>query len=267
MKVGLVGYGAIGSKVAELLLAKQCGRCTLVAVLVHNAREAPAELARASVPFSADVDAFYTQPFDVLVEAAGQGAVSEHGLRCIQSGRDLFLTSIGALTDEALYGSLRDAAEAEGGGRLLLCSGSMPGLDWLSAATMCGIDNVSVTQQKPHGAWAGTPAEAAAAAATGETTLAESPARVISAEYPKNANVASMLALCTAGLDDTVVRLSTVPGEAGNRVVVHFEGAAGEITINTRSNPSLSNPKTSMIVPFAVAKGLRNLSSKVVLGI
>lgn len=68
------------------------------------------------------------------------------------------MTSVGSLTDEALHNTLLEAAEANNA-RLLLCSGSMPGLDWMGSAALVGTARVAVRQSKPPKAWIGTPAE------------------------------------------------------------------------------------------------------------
>ena len=95
--------------------------------------------------------------WDIAVEVAGQHAVRQHALRCLELGRTFLMTSVGSLTDEALHSELK-AAASKHNTQLLLCSGSMPGLD-MGPAALVGATKVAVTQSKPPKAWIGTPAE------------------------------------------------------------------------------------------------------------
>ena len=202
LRVGLLGCGAINGRVGEALAAGEAGPAALGAVLVRSERaERPAYTGSAEeVCLTTDAEAFFGADWSLCVEAAGQPAVREHAKRCLSLGRDFMITSIGALCDVALYDDLQATAAAHGS-RLILCTGSMPAVDWMGAAAMAGCERVSVTQVKPPNAWLGTPAEEAhdLAALTVPTTLFEGPARDAATLYPKNANVSAMLGIATAG--------------------------------------------------------------------
>ena len=75
------------------------------------------------------------------------------------------------------------------------------------------------------------------------------------------------LAFATAGLDAVEVTLMTDPDNANNTTQVEFEGPAGKIKIEVDGAPSPTNPKTSYVVPLAVIKAIRNLSSRVACGV
>ena len=128
-------------------------------VLVQRERESrPPELPAGTILTTNSEEFFQASNFDVVVEVAGQPAVREHAARCLQLGKSFLMTSVGSLTDEALHNTLLEAAEANNA-RLLLCSGSMPGLDWMGSAALVGTARVAVRQSKPPKAWIGTPAE------------------------------------------------------------------------------------------------------------
>eukprot|EP01047_Picozoa_sp_COSAG01_P010046 COSAG01_NODE_421_length_17271_cov_524.391218_20_plen_102_part_00 len=92
-------------------------------------------------------------------------------------------------------------------------------------------------------------------------------AREAAALYPKNANVAAMLGLATAGLDETVVKLMADPAAAGNLVSLSFEGAAGKLSVQVEAAPSPSNPRTSYVVSLSVIKAVRKLCCATVVGL
>ena len=76
-----------------------------------------------------------------------------------------------------------------------------------------------------------------------------------------------MFALTTVGLDATMVRLMAVPGSAGNKTEIEFEGEAGAARIEVLGAPSPTNAKTSYAVPLSVVKALKNLTSGVFQGV
>lgn len=290
LKIGLLGCGAINSTVAKMIASGEAGPAELKAVLVRKERskEEIQSLVPSSSGSSADADGitdatgllecFTTDPdqffdpdsdWNLCVEAAGQPAVRQYGKRCLQMGRDLMITSIGSLTDDALYQDLSAHAKASGA-RLILCTGSMPALDWMGSAALQDCSQVRVTQIKPPRAWLGTPAEQDhpdLLTLQSPKVLFEGSAREAASTFPKNANTAAMLALTTAGLDHTKASLVADPTATSNRVELYFEGTAGKITVQVEAAPSKTNPRTSAIVALSVVKAIRKLCCPVVVGL
>jgi predicted dinucleotide-utilizing enzyme len=115
MGVAVMGYGAIGKPVAAALLqhthGMNAGEVHLAAVLVSSERPRPPELP-SSVVFTSDPEQFFAAEFALCAEAAGQPAVLAHAERCLRAGRDFLVTSIGALTDDAVAGARHSVASA-----------------------------------------------------------------------------------------------------------------------------------------------------------
>eukprot|EP00536_Pseudo-nitzschia_multiseries_P012909 jgi/Psemu1/33479/gm1.33479_g len=308
LRIGLLGCGAVNSTVARMIADQRAGPAVLRAILVRRERsreeirsmtidpgsqtdsdidnnsdsdnDRPSANNTSSdvdVECTTDADRFFAgscSDWTLCIEAAGQQAVRDYGRKCLESGRDLMITSIGALTDDDLYRELQSAAEANGT-RLILCTGSMPALDWMGAAALgeCGCEddmNVTVTQIKPPKAWLGTPAadhHPDLLSLSEPRVLFEGSSRRAASLYPKNANVAAMLALATVGLDRTETRLLADPRAKGNRIELSLRGAAGTIAIQVEATPSKTNPRTSAIVALSVVKAIRKLSCPVVVGL
>lgn len=275
LRIGLLGCGAINTRVAEMINGGEAGPASLAAVMVRNERTEEERLSLLPCRVvTTSVDEFFdpaTNCWDLCIEAAGQPAVRQHAKRCLEMGRDFVITSIGALTDASLYDDLRAAAEANGS-RLILCTGSLPAVDWMGAAALDddGLAEVTVTQTKPPKAWLGTPAETDhpdLLTLTEPRTLFEGSARRAASLYPKNANVAAMLALATAGLDDTRARLVANPNATANLVEISYRGTAGKLKVEVEAAPSPTNPRTSAIVALSVVKSVRKLCCPVVVGL
>jgi aspartate dehydrogenase len=264
--VALMGYGAIGVPVAAALLDGTHGMgdgtcpCHLSAVLVSTPRPRPPELPP-SVVWTADADEFFAADWRICAEAAGQPAVVTHAERTVAAGRDLLVTSVGALTSDALYDSLIDSASTPAGGTLLVAAGAMPAVDWMASASM-GVPSeqldVTCTQTKPPKSWIGArydsntgePAPDVMDFASIEepVTFFEGTAREAASNYPKNSNIAAMLALATAGLDGTKVKLVADPADPPrNYVGVAFSGPIGRLDVEVEGKQS-ANPRTGKLL-------------------
>jgi aspartate dehydrogenase len=102
-------------------------------------------------------------------------------------------------------------------------AGALPAVDWLSAASLAELESVVVEQIKPSNTWLNTPTEQSfdLMSLSSTTVIHEGPVREATALYPKNANVAAMFGLSTAGLDRTKVRLVADPTATTNKVALN----------------------------------------------
>jgi aspartate dehydrogenase len=261
MRLGVIGYGAIGREIVAA--GRQGGlgpACEVVAVLVRRPR-------RDEPLLTHDPERFLGLHLDAVLECAGHQAVRDHGVRCLEAGADLVLTSVGALVDEALRARLYDAAGAAGR-RLVIASAGIGALDILAAAAVGGLERVTVTVRKDPSAWYGTAAEAACDLATLSTsvTLFDGSVREGAALYPQNVNISAAAALAGIGLDRTRLVIVVDPALRRHAVEIEAEGAFGRFSFAEEVEPSAANPKTGTLVAMALIKTVRQLSLPVVIG-
>jgi aspartate dehydrogenase len=199
---------------------------------------------------------------DLLVECAGHGALIEHVIPALRAGVSAVAVSTGALSDARVYAQLEDAARA-GGARVHLTPGAVGAIDALAAARLGGLDRVTYVGRKPPLAWRDTPAEARVNldSLRESTTIFEGSARDAAALYPRNANVAATVALAGLGLDETMVRLEADPAISENVHSIAAEGAFGRFEITLYGRPLASNPKTSALTVFSVARAVKALAA------
>ena len=256
MHLGIIGLGNIGrSLLARLQGDLEPSRVT--ALVRSGAGVVPVG---ANIPelVHSSADLVALRP-DLVVECAGHAAVRDVALPCLRAGIDVVIVSIGALADEALARSLREAAR-RGGARMILPPGAIGGVDLLAALAATGDCTVSYTGTKPPAAWRGTAAEAI----LDLDRLDEArvffigSARNAALAYPKNANVAATVALAGAGLDATRVTLVADPAASANRHALKVTSPLGSFAIEIENQPSPDNPRTSAATVLSLVRCMRN---------
>lgn len=265
-KLALVGCGAIGSAVIELLRGDAEVRVTQVIVPASHRAEAEGVCGRVA-PLARvleAVDLSDGQRPDLLVECAGHGAVGQHVLPALEAGIPAVVASIGALHDADAMLTL-EAAASRGGTHVSLVSGAIGGIDALAAARIGGLDSVDYVGRKPPLSWRGTPAEQDfdLAALTEPTVIFEGSAREAARLYPKNANVAATVSLAGLGLDRTRATLVADPGVQRNVHRVVAQGTFGRLEITLEGQPLPANPKTSALTVYSVVRAIHNASHAV----
>ena len=254
LRVGLIGHGAIGRVIArELLALAPDAGIELVGVLCRHVEEGEG----LSVPVCTERESLLALEPQLVVEAAGHEAVRAHGPAFLAAGADLLVVSVGALAEVPLLDALESAARRHGR-QVLLPSGALAGLDWLQSARLAGLNRVCYRSRKPPQAWQGTPAEQALnlAEVREATVFFRGTAREAAIAYPKNANVAATLALCTLGLEQTQVELIADPQAGGNVHEIEAQGSVGRLQLQVQNLPAPDNPKTSLVTPYSALRTL-----------
>ena len=263
-KLGLIGAGAIGADVIDLVAREHSGEIEIPAVLVRQPREPDGN----GPNFTNDPEAFFSHQYDAVLEGAGHSAIIAHGARVLNAGSDLIVTSVGAFTDQAVYDGCLEAAQANGT-RMLIASAGIGSLDILSGAAVGGLDEVVMTVRKDPSAWFGTVAEGQydLANMTEPTVIFEGSPRAGAASYAQNVNISAAVSLAGAGLDRTKLIIVADPTIDTHVIEIVAKGAFGQYSFVENVAVSETNRKTGKIVAMAVMKTVRNLISPVVVGV
>lgn len=266
LRVGLIGFGAIGRRLAEAIVAGEAGRCELASVLVRRPeRIDPESVARLGCAVTGDAADFLATRLDLVVEVAGHDALKAYAEDILRQGKDLLLISVGALADPHFEQRLYRAAH-DYGRRVYLATGAIAGLDAISAAAIGGLESVTHSVRKPPAGLL-PPEEVEAAKASGvPRVLYEGPAREAALRFPENVNVAAAVSLAGLGLDKTTVRVVADPTVIRNTHEIDVKGEFGELKILLQNIPT-ENPKTGRLTAMSMVKALRSLTASVVVGI
>ncbi|ANX13827.1 transcriptional regulator [Fictibacillus arsenicus] len=267
LKVGLIGYGAIGKDLATYFDREHGLNAKITGILVRSPE-------KISIPpnercvITNEEDTFFSLGLDVVVEAAGHQSVQQYGVMALAKGAHLVIVSVGALTDDELFSSLKEAAVASKK-QLIIPSAAIAGLDRINAASNHTLEEVKLVSRKPPRAWYGTFVEEKVDLKTIKEPFCvfDGYARESAKLFPESVNVSAALSLAGMGFDQTKVQVFVDPTIEKNSHEVTAKGHFGEVSVKVQNTPLLDNPKSSYIVSMSIVKALKNLSAPVVIGV
>lgn len=254
MRILLVGCGALGTAIARGVAQMHGASLTLFDVDHHKATV----LARETLaPVVKTLDEGLKDA-ELVVEAASQAALKDLAPKVLARGRPLIALSVGALVDAPFLEEVTRLAR-EKGGRLLVPSGALAGLDAVRAAAEGGLDEVTLVTAKP-------PAGFGLKDVTEPRVLFEGAATEAVKQYPKNVNVAAALSLAGVGFEKTRVKIVADPALTENTHTVVARGAFGRLECRVENRPSPLNPASSHLASLAALALVRRFVSPVQVG-
>lgn len=259
-RVGIIGYGAIAKSIITELCVHPVRKHELAAVLTRPSQQ---QEARAALPGAAvvtdDLRRFLDAGLDVVIEAAGQQAVRDLALSVLERSRELQILSAGALADAPFRDEIEKAA-ASHRARVTIPAGAMAGFRGLLALRHAGLKSVTYTSTKPPAAWRGTRAENTVALdrIDAAVELFSGSAQQAALQFPKNANLAAVVALAGLGFERTRVRLIADPATEYNSGHIHARSDVGNLDVTLSGPASGANPKTSEVTAWSVIAALHN---------
>ncbi|HEV3246653.1 MAG TPA: aspartate dehydrogenase [Beijerinckiaceae bacterium] len=263
LRIAIAGYGAIGQSLAASLKAGIPG-IALTAIASRDAQRLraalPSDTGLRVVPVAELCD-----HADVIIECAPAAALSSIAVPALEAGRSLIVLSCGALLDNE---HLVELAKAKGG-RILVPTGALLGLDAVLAAAEGKITSVTMTTRKPPGGLAGAPflvkRNIDVAAIKEPTLVFEGSAREAARGFPANVNVAVALSLAGIGPDRTRIAIWADPTVRRNTHFIEVESDAASFSMKIEGVPS-ANPRTGRMTAQSVVALLRKLRAPLAIG-
>jgi aspartate dehydrogenase len=263
-RVGVVGLGVIGREVCRALDDGITGLALAGATARDRDRGEAFLRTLAAKPPYLPIDALIDAT-DLLVEASTQAPLRAWAPRALEAGKTLMVLSCGALVGRDDWVSLARAH----GGRILVPSGAIGGLDAVKGARVGTITSVTMETRKPPAGLAGAPYVVAngidVMALTEPTLIFAGPATEAVAGFPANVNVLAALSLAGVGPSRTTIQIYAVPGLARNTHRITVEGEHGRVTVEIENVPS-ENPRTGRLSYLSAIAMLRDLDSTLRIG-
>ena len=263
LRIGIAGYGAIGRSLAAALDRGVPG-LALSAIASRDETRLRAALPQGIAAASVRVTDLPGLA-DVIVECAPAAALPSIAVPALEAGRTLVVLSCGALLDNT---HLVGLAERHGG-RMLVPSGALLGLDAVLAAAEGDISSVVMTSRKPPAGLVGAPylvRHGIELAGLREPfKVFEGSAREAARGFPANVNVAVALSLAGIGPDRTRIAIWADPTITRNTHLIEVESDAARFSMRIEGVPS-ANPRTGRITAQSVVALLRKLRAPLAVG-
>lgn len=263
VKIGLLGFGTIGSAVAKAIREGKAGATELVTVLVRASSHPERATTAYPCQMTTNISDFLGSEIDLVVEVAGHQALRQYAEAILEAGKHLMLVSVGVFADFEFFLRVRTLA-VKHGRRVFIPSGAIAGLDAISAACLGDVEEVSHTVRKNPRAF--TAAQLRGLDPSEPNTLYDGPAKEGVQLFPENVNVAAAVALAGVGMEKTRLCVIADPTVVRNTHQVQIRGYFGQLSLVMENIPS-ENPKTGRIVSLSIVKALRNVSEPVLIGV
>lgn len=265
LTVAIGGFGAIGHKVARTLDAGIAG-LRLVAVSARNTARAEAAMGDFAQPVPVLPLDGLPEVADIVVECVPAKMLVTIAEPALKAGRILIVISVGAL----LSSDHLIAMASRHGGRIIVPTGALIGLDAVTAAAEGTIHSVRMITRKPAHGLAGAPylvRQGIDLDGLREPRLVfKGTAREAARGFPANLNVAAALGLAGLGPDHTMLEIWADPGVSRNIHTIEVKSDSADFTMTIQNIPSEENPKTGKITPLSIIAALRKLNAPLRLG-
>jgi len=267
IRVGIIGCGTIGSKIAEHIDKNLKGKAKVTALSDVDIKKAERFSGRLTAkPKVASAESLI-RSVDLVIEAASAKISGDIAKKALSAGKDVMVMSTGGLLKN--YRSLFALAEKRKAS-IYLPSGAICGLDGLKGAKFSKIQKVTLTTRKPPEGFEGAPYVVRNNIDLGkidnDSILFEGDAFKAMENFPANINVAATLSLCGIGPKKTRVRIIASPSIKRNIHEIEVEGAFGKFVARTENVPSPGNPKTSYMAVLSAIATLEGILERVKIG-
>jgi aspartate dehydrogenase len=261
MRIGLVGLGAIGSRVAKTLQAGVEG-LTFAGIAVRDAQAAETKLKALGLKTPLVPLEQLCLRSDTVLDCASPGAFMLVAEATMAARATLVTVNAATLLDHM---ELVERAK-RAGTRIIVPTGALLGFDAVRAAAEGTIHSVRMITRKPPRSLAKALEALGCELPEGAERVFAGSARDAARAFPSNVNVAAALSLAGIGPDRTEVEIWSDPAVDRNTHTVEVEGDAARFTMTIAGVPSPENPATGLLTPLSVIACLRGLASPLKIG-
>jgi len=263
-RIAIAGLGAIGRAVARRLTDGLPG-LSLACIATGNAAKARDWLKEQKIDCPVVELEEFPKHADLAIECAPASLIEKICRPMLEAGKQVMVLSCGALLPRP---DLIDLARAHGG-RIIVPTGALLGLDAVAAAAEGTIHSVKMTTRKPPIGLNGAPYlvehNISVEGLNTAKLVFSGTAREAAAGFPANVNVAAALSLAGIGPDRTMIDIWADPTKTRNCHVIEVDADSASFTLSIENVPS-ENPKTGKIVALSIIATLRKLTAPLRVG-
>ena len=267
IKVGIVGCGAIGSRIARSITDELSHDCVLTGLYDINIEKSfqlakKLNLKKAIKTSLEDL----IKGCSLMVEAVSAEDTKDIIRKALSAKRSVLCMSVGKLLNAAELFRLAKKNNCS----LLVPSGAIAGLDAIKAAGLVGVDQVTLTTRKPTTGFRDNPyfrqRGIDLTKIKKETTLFHGRVDEAVKVFPQNINVAATLALAGRCKRKLVIRIMTSPQYKTNSHEIEMTGDFGRISTRTDNVVCPDNPRTSYLAVLSGIQTLKQFCTGILIG-
>ncbi len=267
LRIGIVGCGAIGSRIARSVVTELKKDCTLNGLYdidVEKARRLSDEVSVKNIVTPSLKQLI--KRCDFVIEAVKSKETKDIVRQVIQAKKSVLAMSVGKLLNAQDIFKLAEKNRSS----VLLPSGAISGLDAIKAASMAGITSITLTTRKPPSGFS----ENTHIQKKGlnldriksETVIFDGDVDTAVELFPENINVAATIALASGAKNKMRVRIITAPDFKRNSHEIDCIGEAGRMVSRTENVVCPDNPKTSYLAVLSAIQTLKQFFNAVKIG-
>jgi aspartate dehydrogenase len=265
LKIGIVGCGAIGSKLGVYIDKNLKSKVRLVAVSDRNQDRIRILKKKLKFkPASLKINELI-EKVDLVIETASWKCAKDILAQSLSLNKDVIILSVGVLI--RYPGFLKKINQ--GKAKVYIPSGAICGIDGLGALSLGPIKRLTLTTSKPPASLKGIDYLAKKGiklrGLKKEKVVFKGGIKSAIKYFPQNINVAATLCL-VSGRKDIQVIIKANPKLKRNIHSWEATGDASNIKVELENFPSPDNPKTSYLTVLAVENLLRKITSNLKIG-
>jgi aspartate dehydrogenase len=273
-KVGIIGFGTIGSQIARSIDAGLLSPARLSFIVDSSLSRV--EVARKSITnakpqiFSDPDLLFHSESYKdthIIVESASRAAVRRYAKQILSDGKYLIVFSVGELVDDPFMKELEIEA-IEHTGVIHIPTGAIAGIDAIRSVRN-NLHQVTITTTKNPKSLAGAPyfdihEDIHLQELSNKIVLYEGEVRKAIELFPSNVNIFAALALATGKISKIKVRIIADPNIKVNRHELDVRGDFGILQIVANNIPHPENPRTSALAVLSAMETVRSACNQTV---
>ncbi len=251
-KIAIIGCGAICRGLVESISRGHIRNVEVVALLDKDPTKCSklVEEFHISAKICRSINELLEENPEIVVEVASPFAVKEYALPILEKGKILIILSSGALLDKDFREKLLSTC-ARTGGKIIIPSGAIGGLDILKTLALAGIEKITMRTRKP------VKALPVHENIDRPKTIFKGPASEAVKKLPLNVNIVATITLAT-GIEPEIEVIAD-PNIGENIHEIDIESRISKAKIVLRNVPSPWNPRTSYIAVYSTILALKKL--------
>ncbi len=268
VKIGIVGCGAIGSRMAQAIHHDFKDDCKISGLYDINAKKTEELGKKLSLKKS-----LYTlslpeliKTCDCMVEAINAENTLDIIRQALKAKKSVLAMSVGKLLNaQDLFQLARKNRRY-----ILLPSGAIAGIDAIKAASLVNVKKITLTSSKPPQGFKNNPyfleKKIDVSKIKRKTILFEGDVNTAVKLFPQNINVAATLALACQVRKKIHIRIITSPKYKTNSHEIEMTGDFGSLITKTDNVICPDNPKSSYLAVLSGLQTLKQYCTGIVIG-